>query len=125
MRALLVDDSRAIRSVLARILGGLGYETSEAGNGQEALERIRQQGAFDVALVDINMPVMNGIDFVTSGKAERENAGMRIVMVSSETAGTIISRALLAGADEYVMKPFTRDVIVQKVEMNGIPVEVS
>ena len=125
MRALLVDDSRAIRSVLARILGGLGYETSEAGNGQEALERIRQQGAFDVALVDINMPVMNGIDFVTSVKADRENAGMRIVMVSSETAGTIISRALLAGADEYVMKPFTRDVIVQKVEMNGIPVEVS
>jgi two-component system chemotaxis response regulator CheY len=116
MNALVVDDSRAMRMILGQALRKLGFEVADAGNGREALERLRQAGAPALALVDWNMPEMNGLDFV---RAEPAYAGMRLVMVTTETELAQVQEALAAGADEYVMKPFTPEVLRQKLELVG------
>jgi two-component system chemotaxis response regulator CheY len=120
MRALLVDDSKAVRTILGRIAKGIGCETTEAGNGQEALDKMREGVKFDIAFVDINMPVMNGLDFVKTVRSDKVNDEMIILVVSSESEGTTVARALLAGANEYVMKPFTKEMILEKLELNGL-----
>ena len=120
MRALVVDDSRAMRAILGRILGELGYKVLQAGNGREGLECLREYGAVDLALVDWNMPEMNGLDFLRAVRKEHMYDTMRMMMVSTETEAGEIRKALGMGADEYVMKPFTRDVIQQKLEMLGM-----
>lgn len=121
MRALVVDDSRAIRMMLKKMLLEEGFtEVLEAGDGQEALDRIDESGEPDVMLVDWNMPVMNGLELI---RAVRKGRGLRsvpIVMVTTETEYDQMVKALAAGANEYVMKPFTRDVIVSKLEILGV-----
>jgi len=101
-------------------LGELGYQVLQAGNGREGLECLGKHGAVDLALVDWNMPEMNGIDFLRAVRKERVYDRMRMMMVSTETEAGEITKALGVGADEYVMKPFTRDVIQQKLEMLGM-----
>ena len=120
MRALVIDDSRAMRSILTNILIECGFEVVSAGNGKEGLEKLAQAGAVELALVDWNMPVMNGLEFVQAVRGDSTHADMRIVMVTSETELTQINRALEAGANEYIMKPFTKDVILGKLEMLGV-----
>ncbi len=120
MRALVIDDSRATRSILGRMLRDLGFEVAEAGDGREALEKLRAASPPDLALVDWNMPVMNGYEFVRAVRADPAFAGVRLLMVTTETELSQVAAALEAGADEYVMKPFTRDVIVGKLDLLGI-----
>ncbi len=120
MRALVVDDSRAMRAILGKILGELGYQVLQAGNGREGLACLKEHGSVDLVLVDWNMPEMNGIDFLQAVRKEPVYARMRMMMVSTETEAAEISKALGVGADEYVMKPFTRDVLQQKLEMMGM-----
>ncbi len=120
MRALVIDDSRVIRGILARILQPLDFEVSEAGNGQEGLERLRRLGKPDLVLVDWNMPVMNGLEFVRAVRAEQSYAEMPLVMVTTETETNRVTEALDAGANEYIMKPFTQDMIVSKLDLLGI-----
>lgn len=126
MRALVVDDSRAIRVVLKKMLVELGFaEVLEAGDGQQALDRIGELGEPDVMLVDWNMPVMNGLELI---RAVRRQLGLRdlpIVMVTTETEYDQMVRALAAGANEYVMKPFTADVIASKLELLGVVPQTS
>jgi two-component system chemotaxis response regulator CheY len=117
MRALVVDDSRAVRLIIAKILHELGMEVVEASNGQEALDQIRSDPDVQVALVDWNMPVMNGLDFIRAVRADPVFDPLRILMVTTETESEQVTRALDAGANEYVMKPFTRDVLVAKLTM--------
>src|SRR5437016_325399 len=107
MRALVIDDSRAIRRILRAILQEIGFEVTEAGNGQEGLVQLRQIGPVDLALVDWNMPEMNGYEFVRVVRAEAVYGTMRLMMVTTESEMSRVSSALEAGADEYVMKPFT------------------
>lgn len=109
-----------MRAILGRILHDLGYEVLQAGNGREALERLRESGAVDLALVDWNMPEMNGVDFLRAVRREHTYDTMRLMMVSTETEVEEITAALGMGADEYVMKPFTKDVIQQKLELLGM-----
>jgi two-component system chemotaxis response regulator CheY len=116
-RALVVDDSRAIRSMLRRLLQGLGFEVTEAGNGAEALERLQTGERIDLALVDWNMPVMDGLEFVKAMRADRRFADIVVLMVSSESDPAKVARALMKGADDYVIKPLTAEVLVQKLEM--------
>jgi two-component system, chemotaxis family, chemotaxis protein CheY len=116
-RALVVDDSRAIRSMLRRLLQGLGFEVAEAGNGAEALENLETGGRFDLALVDWNMPVMDGLEFVKTMRSDRRFADVVVLMVSSESDPAKVARALMRGADDYVIKPLTAEVLVQKLEM--------
>ena len=120
MRALIVDDSRAMRAIIAKILRELGAEVVEAGNGREGLERLASIPAVDVALVDWNMPVMDGLAFVRELRARREYDRMQILMVTTESDAQHVSSALDAGANEYVMKPFDRTALLSKLEAVGL-----
>lgn len=122
MHALIVDDSRAMRAILGQMLRSFGYQVLEAEDGEDGLARLGESGAVALALVDWNMPRMNGLEFVREVRRRASHAPMRIVMVTTETELGRVSSALQAGADEYVMKPFTRDVIAQKLEMLGLAV---
>jgi two-component system chemotaxis response regulator CheY len=119
MRALVIDDSRAMRALLARILGELGFDVSEASNGREGLEHLQKHGVPDVVLVDWNMPEMSGFEFVQSVRRVSEYDAMRLVMVTTETEMTRVVKALEAGLDAYVMKPFTREAVVEQLERIG------
>ena len=120
MRALVIDDSRAIRSIIREILKGFGFEVVEAADGQEALERLHEIDHADLALVDWNMPEMNGLEFVRAVRAESIYDDMPMMMVTTESDMTNMILALESGANEYVMKPFTRDVLREKIELLGI-----
>jgi two-component system chemotaxis response regulator CheY len=117
VRALIVDDSRAMRLILTRILGELGFETVDARNGREALTWVAAGGQFDVALVDWNMPEMNGYDFLVALRADATYRALPVIMVTTETETTQVMRALEAGANEYIMKPFTKDIIRGKLDL--------
>jgi two-component system chemotaxis response regulator CheY len=117
MQALVVDDSRAVRLLIRGILGELGMSVVEAGNGREALDRLAENPDIDLALVDWNMPVMDGLEFILAVRTRRDYDGVRIVMVTTETEIEQVARAMAAGANEYVMKPFTKDVLVAKLSI--------
>lgn len=119
-RALVVDDSRAMRGILRRMLVEAGLDVIEAANGREALDRLHAGERCDVALVDWNMPEMNGIDFIRAVRADAAYSDIRLMMVTTETEMHQVTRALEAGADEYVMKPFTVDVVRDKLAILGI-----
>ncbi len=120
MRALVVDDSRAIRSIIGKTLKELGFELSEAADGREALERLDGAGWVDLMLVDWNMPVMNGFEFLCAVRRRAEWKDSVVIMVSTETELSQMQRALDAGANEYVMKPFTGDVLREKLQLVGL-----
>ena len=122
MRAMVIDDSKATRMILARMLQGLGLEVTHAGNGREALDQLADAGTPDLFLVDWNMPEMSGIDFVRAVRNPPYASTARIVMVTTETEAPQMVQALQAGADEYVMKPFTPDTIVSKLRLVGLDV---
>ncbi len=120
MRAMVIDDSRTMRKILAKILVDIGFEVSEAENGSDALTRLRANGAPDLALVDWNMPVMNGFEFIQAVRQDSQYAALRLMMVTTETGFDEMQAALAAGANEYVMKPFTKEVILEKLSLMGI-----
>lgn len=121
MRAMVVDDSRAMRSLLKNLLTSTGLTVvAEAGNGKEALERLKAAGSVDVALVDWNMPEMNGFEFVQAVRADDTWAAVRIIMVTTESEIEKMTKALEAGANEYIMKPFTKDAIRDKLQLLGV-----
>ena len=121
MRALVVDDSRARRMILGNMLGELGFtDVAQAEHGQAALDQLDQGEGCDLALVDWNMPVMNGIEFVTAVRGQRGFDRMKVMMVTSESSPRQVYEALKAGADEYAMKPVTREVIEGKLELLGL-----
>ncbi|MEM7677339.1 MAG: response regulator [Myxococcota bacterium] len=121
MRALVIDDSSAMRRLIGRILEDLGFEVSEAENGAVGLTQVAQAPEpVDVALVDWNMPVMNGFEFVKAVRARPEHNRIKLMMVTTETGLEQIEQALNAGADEYVMKPFTRTELISKLGLLGL-----
>ena len=120
MRALIIDDSRAMRSILRRIVSDLSFEIAEAGNGQEALDLLEGGYEADLCLVDWNMPVMDGYTFITRVRANPEWRNITLMMVTTESEQRQIVKALAAGAHEYVIKPFTPDAIVEKLELLGL-----
>jgi two-component system chemotaxis response regulator CheY len=120
-KALVVDDSRAVRKIIARTLIELGFEVLEAANGLEALEVIEaEKTAVTLVLADWNMPEMNGFDLLKSLRRDPELASLAVVMVTTETELDQMAAALEAGANEYIMKPFTKDILVEKLELLGI-----
>lgn len=120
MRVLVIDDSRATRSILRKIFKEIGFEVFEAGDGLEALQRLKQMGKADLALVDWNMPEMNGYDFICSVRADHAYDGVPLMMVTSETEISKMAKALEAGANEYIMKPFSKEAILEKLSLLGI-----
>ncbi len=121
MAALVIDDSKAIRSILRRILNSAGIEVFEAGDGQEALDCLQRIQSIDLALVDWNMPGMDGYEFIRTVRANPIYLHLRLMMVTAESELDQIAEALAAGADEYIMKPFTRDAVLDKLKLLGIP----
>jgi two-component system chemotaxis response regulator CheY len=121
---MIIDDSRAMRSILRRIVTNLGYETLEAGDGQQALDLLEQATAAgevpDLCLVDWNMPVMDGYTFITRVRANRDWRQVTLMMVTTESEQGQIVKALAAGAHEYVIKPFTPEAIVEKLDLLGL-----
>jgi two-component system chemotaxis response regulator CheY len=120
MLALVVDDSRAMRSILTRLLTGLGFDVAQAGDGAEALSVLDSGTRPDVILVDWNMPVMDGLTFIKNVRAREDLRDISLMMVTTESEQGNIVRALAAGAHEYVIKPFTDEVIAEKLALLGL-----
>lgn len=120
MRALIIDDSKAMRSILKRILADIGFDSVEASNGREALEVLNGAWPLELALVDWNMPEMSGIEFVREVRKDSKFQKLRLMMVTTETEMEHVSEALKSGANEYVMKPFTKEILLDKLKLLGI-----
>ena len=120
MRALIVDDSRATRTIIKKMLNDVGFEVFEAADGLEALKRLKEIAQPDVLLVDWNMPEMNGYDLICAVRRDHLYDKVPLMMVTSETEVGQMAKALAAGANEYVMKPFTKDVIAEKLALLGV-----
>src|SRR3954451_14390765 len=126
VRALVIDDSRAMRRIVSQILEGLGYEVRDAGHRREGLDVLDEGWMPDLCTVDWNMPVMDGRQFVSAVRANPALRCVPLMMVTSESEHTQIVRALAAGAHEYVIKPFTADAIRDKLALLGLlPEEVA
>jgi two-component system, chemotaxis family, chemotaxis protein CheY len=120
-KALVVDDSKTIRIILGKILKELGYEVCEAGNGKEALKVMEsEKAAVNLVLADWNMPEMNGLELLKRLRQDPDLASLKVIMVTTETELDHMVSALEAGANEYVMKPFTKDILKEKLELLGI-----
>jgi two-component system chemotaxis response regulator CheY len=121
MRALVVDDSRAMRALLHHALAGLGYEVLEAPGGREGLETLAREGGVDVVLVDWNMEGMDGLEFVRALRAQAAHARLPVMMVTTEVEPASVEKALKAGCQEYLMKPFTPEMLADKLTLLGLP----
>lgn len=110
---LIVDDSRVVRKVAGRILKDLKFEVSEAGDGAEALEYCRNEMP-DAILLDWNMPVMNGLDFLRALRREPTGNKPVVLFCSTENDAEHIGEAVRSGANEFIMKPFDANVIQSK-----------
>jgi len=117
---MVVDDSRAVRLILRRTLEKFGYQVFEARHGKEALTVLEKEPQIGLMLVDWNMPEMNGLELVRAVRADPDRARMVLMMVTTETEIEQMVRALAAGANEYVMKPFTEEVITDKLRLLGV-----
>jgi two-component system chemotaxis response regulator CheY len=109
-----------MRSILSRKLDSLGFDVETASDGAEGLALVRRGPLPDVALVDWNMPVMDGLEFIIEVRHNRDWRNITLMMVTTENEHSQIVRALAAGAHEYVMKPFTVDAIGDKLRMLGL-----
>ena len=120
MKALVIDDSKAMRMIIGKTLRQAGLEVHEAGNGREALERLEEIGSADVILGDWNMPEMNGLDFVKAVRAHESHKTIPLIRVTTETEIEQMTKALEAGANEYLMKPFHKEALVEKLTLLGL-----
>ena len=116
---LVVDDSSVIRKVARRILEGLDFQISEAENGEEAIETCKNQLP-DAILLDWNMPKMDGYDFLRVLRRLPGGDKPKVVFCTTENDVAHIARALHAGANEYIMKPFDRDIVEAKFQEVGL-----
>ena len=117
MKALTVDDSPTIRHIVAKTLKPMGFEIFQAGDGLEALKAIDENGKMDLIVLDWNMPNMDGYDFLVEIRKREELADMKIMMLTTENQRHYIIKAIMAGANEYLMKPFSSDMLVEKVKL--------
>jgi two-component system chemotaxis response regulator CheY len=120
---LVIDDSKVIRTLLTSLARDLAFATTEACDGREALDllvRNDPREPFDVALVDWDMPRMNGLEFVETVRRNGDFNGMKIMMVTIQNEQGKVAQALRAGADDYLMKPITREMLKEKLQVIGL-----
>jgi len=122
MKVCIIDDSTATRFMIAKIMRDLGYVPFEAGDGKDALDKLALNQDTDLVLVDWNMPVMNGLDFVVNARKDPRFKQMKFMMVTTEAELTSVVKALEVGANEYVMKPFTKEMLADKIRILGLPI---
>lgn len=115
MKALIIDDSKAMRMILGRILTEVGCTFIEASHGRDALEKIAAHGHPDLVLVDWNMPEMNGLEFIEAIKSNPSFNQIKLMMITTESEVSNMEIAKAAGADEYIIKPFSAENILEKL----------
>lgn len=118
--ALVIDDSSTVRRLLRRMLEQLGFDVRDAADGRSAVETLDADPAVDVALVDWNMPEMNGLEVIRAVRSDDAHAELRILVVTTETEVPRMVEALEAGADEYLMKPFSAAALADKLALLGV-----
>lgn len=120
MKALVVDDSRVIRMMLSQMLKEIGFQdVGQAGHGKEGWDYLAGHPDTDLALVDWNMPEMTGIEMVENVRKDAALNNVKLMMVTTESEASQVEKALTLGANEFVMKPFTKDVITDKLRLLG------
>jgi two-component system, chemotaxis family, chemotaxis protein CheY len=119
MKALVVDDSKTMRTIMARHLRDLGVEVLEAGTGLEGLTTLHRAGRIDLVMIDWNMPEMDGFELLRRIRSESDFDDTRLMMVTTESEMANVASALEAGANEYLMKPFDRDALLEKLLLLG------
>ncbi|MDQ6979234.1 MAG: response regulator [Mariprofundaceae bacterium] len=117
MKILIVDDSRMMRMVLRNIVKKLDHETIEAGDGEEALAVLAQHGYVDFILLDWNIPLMNGFAVLQAVRKQALYDKTKIIMVTTEAEIESVQQALTAGANDYIMKPFTHEIVQDKIAL--------
>ena len=117
-QAMVVDDSKAMRMILSRSLAQMGYDVCSAADGAEALTLLRPE--IELILVDWNMPRMNGLEFIERLRADPCYASVKVMMVTTETEVEQMVKALATGANEYLMKPFTQEILADKLRILGL-----
>jgi len=122
MNALVVDDSRCMRRLLRSLLESTGCTVAEADSAEAALEHLAFHEPPAMLLLDWNMPGMSGMDLVRILRADPKNERTRIVMITTETSVARMTEALVQGVDEYLMKPFVREALLEKLRILGLPV---
>ena len=120
MRALVVEDSSTIRMILCQYLRKMSMEVVEAANGREGLERLREMATPDLVLVDWNMPVMDGVDFIRAVRRIRTYDALPLIMITTNSEVENLATALDAGANDYIQKPCTLDMLREKLDRLGI-----
>ena len=120
MRALVVDDSRSMRTIILKQLKELGFEVYEAENGQEAMSRLHEVKNIRLVLLDWNMPEMDGLEVLSLIRGEPSYKDVRVMMVTTESEMSRVATALEAGASEYLMKPFDREALLEKLILLGM-----
>ncbi|MCL2182762.1 MAG: response regulator [Chitinispirillia bacterium] len=116
MRMLLVDDSVTMRRIQKTQVGGLGVtDVLEAGDGQEALGKLKSNMPIDLVLLDWNMPIMDGITFLKTVRADDTYKDVKIIMCTSESEKSRVVEALKSGANNYIVKPFTPEALKEKL----------
>jgi two-component system chemotaxis response regulator CheY len=119
--ALVIDDSSTMRRLLRSIIAPLGFNVYEAVDGRDALNLLTEGGSVpDVALIDWNMPVMNGLEFIRAVRQLPQFRSMTLMMVTTVSEHDNVVRALAAGAHEYIIKPFPPEAIVDKLAYLGL-----
>jgi len=118
MKILTVDDARTVRAMVRNILEESGHEVHEAEDGVVAMKLVEEQN-FDLILLDWEMPEMDGLTFLTRFKQEQISPQTKVVMLTCLNKMSNILKAMDAGADEYIMKPFTPDMVLDKIEAVG------
>ena len=116
MKVLIVDDALTVRTMIRNILESEGFDVYEAENGAIALDAIKETIDFDIILLDWEMPEMDGLSFLVQVRKNKLVPNTKIIMLTSLNKMTNILKAMDAGADEYIMKPFTPDVVLEKIQ---------
>lgn len=115
-KALVVDDSKAIRQIEKKYLEEMGFFVLEAENGEEALNILKENSDIAIILLDWHMPVMNGYEFLKNMRQRPEYDHIKVMMVTTENQQKSIIDALMAGANEYLMKPFDKEMLETKLK---------
>ena len=120
MKVLIIDDSRTMRRLLASYIANVTSAIVEAEDGVQAMEQLLLNAPVDLALVDWDMPRMNGLDFVKTVRADPAFAEMKILMVTSHNTMEDVGQALEAGATDFLMKPMTEEMVTDKLRLLGM-----
>ena len=116
MKVLVVDDSKSIREIEKRYLQEMGYTVVEAANGQEALQALEENPDIKLVLLDWHMPVMNGYEFLKKMRALPKWNHVKVMMATTENQEKSVIDAVMAGANEYLMKPFDQEMLENKIK---------